>query len=140
MCIHVQEVLVDSSVAARVDDETSSLTTRVRLPQPFKELAPKAKAQIAFTDVYGYRGCAKELFYLSPWEFTKWWACEPLRAPSWYAKRGRARLTQWTSAEAADVDDPKAGVHYRLIEPVVEARHVAFPDLPATKKCVRNGS
>ena len=57
------------SLANRQDKETEAATIPLRLPKPFRELAPKTSAQLSFTDAYGYRGKFHVLFYyLSPWE------------------------------------------------------------------------
>ena len=126
-------------------DEAMHVLSSIRLAQPLKEFVPRISTQISFTDKYGYRGTAPELYYLSPWEFTKWWACELLRTPDWYRKHKRPPLTQWTPAGApyvaalcagartGSMPAAKPGVHYRLIEPVPQENHIAFPDMLATQ-------
>ena len=90
----------DSPVAASGGDGAVPPTRNLRIPKPSKHLASKV-LKISFTDAYGYRGRDAALYYLSPWEFTKWWMYEPLHDPNWYHKKQRNPLTEWTSAEAA---------------------------------------
>jgi len=55
--------VIESSKPSTCDaEDAAALTAPLRIPQPFKELAPRAKAHISFTDAYGYRGTAKELY------------------------------------------------------------------------------
>ena len=79
---------------------------------------PRVRDVTSFLDVYGYRGRHPSLYYLSAWEFTKWWFLEEIKAPSAY-KSAAERLTEWTEAgEAAreaggvGVGQYKAGEHY----------------------------
>ena len=90
--------IVDTPLANREDREAEATTIPLRLPKPFRELAPKASAQLSFTDAYGYRGKSHLLYYLSPWEFCTWWLWIALREPSWYEKQHLPPLTKWTAA------------------------------------------
>ena len=50
-----------------------------------KTLLPDAKYGTPSLDVvsmYGFRPKEKDLWYLSPWEFTRWFRCHKLKAPS----------------------------------------------------------
>ena len=69
-----------------------------RVPLPLTQGRQRDTARISFCDTYGYRGNDARLYYLNPWEFTKWWRLEPLRAPNWYAFETREPWTRWTTA------------------------------------------
>ena len=55
--------------------------TCARIPLPLHHVRKRDSAQMSFTDTYGYRGADVRVYYLSPWEFSKWWRREPLRDP-----------------------------------------------------------
>ena len=50
---------------------------------------------IPFEEVYGFRGRDASLYYLSPWEFTKWWSVEYLKPPSTYERKFEESKTTW---------------------------------------------
>ena len=50
---------------------------------------------IPFEEVYGFRGRDAAVYYLSPWEFTKWWSVEYLKPPPVYERSFDAPKTQW---------------------------------------------
>ena len=132
---------MDSEVAPRTSDEAKN-TACPRIPVPFMWARQRTGTQISFTDTYGYRGADPALYYLSPWEFTKWWRREPLHDPGWYHQRCRLPWTEWTESgliykaqmkEDPHLPAPKAGIHYVVSEPFGSDSHIVFPDLSATK-------
>ena len=50
---------------------------------------------IPFEEVYGFRGRDPAFYYLNPWEFTKWWSVEFLKAPNVYEKDLEPSKTEW---------------------------------------------
>ena len=95
---------------------------------------------MAFEELYGFRGRHPHLYYLSPWEFTKWWTAEKLKSPDEYLKAGEILRTKWTAAGTAHLaqekgdktkEAPKAGEHYKVLEPLSD-EYVTFPDAPST--------
>ena len=112
----------------------------LRIPLALSSGLRRDAAQMSFTDTYGYRGSDRRLYYLSPWEFTKWWRRQPLYSPDWYHRRGQQALTAWTESglkycEAdwnSKTSVPKAGVHYKVVEPGSTDNYVVFPDVVET--------
>ena len=47
----------------------------------------RSSFSVPFEAVYGFRGRDASLYYLSPWEFTKWWSVEYLKPPSAYERK-----------------------------------------------------
>ena len=82
----------DSSSATRDEDDA----VPIRVPAPHPDRGPKAKHQVAFCDDYGYRGQSNLVYYLSPWEFCKWWTWKKLFEPTYYETRREPCLTRWT--------------------------------------------
>ena len=97
---------------------------------------------MSFTDTYAYRGTNPRVYYLSPWEFTKWWHRIPLRPPNSYTNRGERPLTQWTktgeaynlqlAAKDHHLPAPKPGTHYVVLEPSNATTYITFPDVTET--------
>ena len=50
---------------------------------------------IPFEEVYGFRGRHDAFYYLSPWEFTKWWSVEYLKPPFVYERNFEESKTKW---------------------------------------------
>ena len=127
----------DSQLANRNRDD-AGLTASSRIPVPFPNARKQVGAQISFTDTYGYRGCHPDLYYLCPWEFTKWWRREPLHAPNWYSKKGLSQWTEWTESglvyqaqmeENAALPAATPGTHY-IVSDTDRQSYIVFPDLP----------
>ena len=96
---------------------------------------------VSFEDAYGFRGSDPRLYYLNPWEFTKWWKREALRLPSSYRNKGEELKTKWTAEGLkymADISDdpsapaPEPGLHYTVVDPGPNGSYVPFPDNEAT--------
>ena len=128
----------------RLTEEKSALEgtyeTHSRVPRIYKGKKLSSAMSVAFEELYGFRGCHPHLYYLSPWEFTKWWSAEPLKSPDEYIKAGEIPKTEWTAAGvqhcAKDKGDktkeaPKAGEHYKVRETKCD-KYVTFPDAPST--------
>ena len=56
---------------------------------------------VPFEEVYGFRGRDASLYYLSPWEFTKWWSVEYLKPPSAYERKFDEPKTSWVEGGLA---------------------------------------
>ena len=126
---------------AKLAEEVQSACHRLRILCGRSRLS--GQANISFDDRYGFRGGDPRVYYLNPWEFTKWWALEPLRAPTWYGFNQRSQWTTWTAAGNAyqkelaqdqrqELPAPKPGDHYVVVESTVTSAYVAFPDCPET--------
>ena len=83
-------------------------------------------AAVPWVEVYGFRGCHREVYYLAPWEFAMDWYPEQLLPPP-HAKS--LRRTRWLpGGEAFSLehqDDAPAvclepGKHYAVVEPSTE--------------------
>ena len=57
--------------------EERKQVSKVPVRRPF--MKQKSTFSIPFEEVYGFRGRDAALYYLSPWEFTKWWSVEYLK-------------------------------------------------------------
>jgi hypothetical protein len=84
------------------------------------------------------------LYYLSPWEFTKWWSVEYLKPPSAYERKFDEPKTSWVEGGLEHwrrtLKDPtlpgvEPGKHYVVLEPcALPAAYVTFPDDEATQE------
>ena len=89
-------------------------------------------------DIYGLRPLQHPWYLLCPYEFLRYWAAEPLLAPTAYRYKPGAARTAWTPAgdivrksDAYKQDQVvlKPGIHYTVIEPET----TAFFQLSLTK-------
>jgi len=123
----------------------TNYTVVSKVPLPHKFAKKKTTMTIAFEEVYGFRGNHPCLYYLSPWEFTKWWIHEALLQPSAYEAAKEPPRTEWTleglQYREKTMHDPGAaapepGVHYIVLEPQIGTPsehagltpYVVFPD------------
>ena len=104
----------------------------------------RSSFSVPFEEVYGFRGRDPALYYLSPWEFTKWWSVEYLKPPSAYERKFDEPKTSWVEGGLEywrrTLKDPilpgvEPGKHYVVLEPgALPAAHVTFPDDEATQE------
>ena len=57
-----------------------------KVPVRRPSMKQKSTFSIPFEEVYGFRGRDAALYYLSPWEFTKWRSVEYLKLPIVYER------------------------------------------------------
>ena len=132
-----QEIKFKQSIAANESDAPTNVN-------PIKRKHPDARAKddtkLSFAAAYGYRPNDSRIYYLCPWEFTKWWHKEKLYNPDQY--KNEPPRTQWTVEGRRykdeikgnlDAEAPKPGTHYIVIEPQTDA-YLPFPD---TSECSR---
>ena len=67
---------------------------------------PLAANTFFFWELYGWRGKDERIYWLSPWEFTKYWCVEKLQAPKVGEING---LSQWTDKVSTSMPKPPAG-------------------------------
>ena len=90
------------------------------------KLVTRRKVSLATEDmnvlnVYGFRGRDPRVYYLSPWEFVKWWQLENVKPPDRYTGAGK-ELSCWTPAgrellsKRASSKPPIPGKHYVIKE------------------------
>ena len=104
----------------------------------------RSSFSVPFEEVYGFRGRDASLYYLSPWEFTKWWSVEYLKPPSAYERKFDEPKTSWVEGGLEHwrrtLKDPnlpgvEPGKHYVVLEPcALPAAYVTFPDDEATQE------
>ena len=99
---------------------------------------------VSFEEIYGFRGRDASLYYLSPWEFTKWWSVEYLKPPIAYERNFDAPKTKWLDGglehwrrtlKDTTLPGVEPGIHYVVLEPcALAAAYVTFPDDEATQE------
>lgn len=104
----------------------------------------RSSFSVPFEEVYGFRGRDASLYYLNPWEFTKWWSVEYLKPPSAYKRKFDAPKTKWLDGGLEHwrrtLKDPtlpgvEPGTHYVVLEPcALPAEYVTFPNDEATQE------
>ena len=64
---------------------------------PMRHAFAKKKSSVSmpFEEVCGFRGHDAAFYYLNPWEFTKSWSVEFLKAPNMYEKDLEPSKTEW---------------------------------------------
>ena len=129
---------------SRFEQETQMESRSVVSKVPAKHAFAKKKEgfSLAFEEAYGFRGNDPAFYYLSPWEFTKWWSVEYLKAPNQYVANNEHPKTQWCDGgyeywENAKKDQtlpaPVPGKHYRVVETGQwSGFYATFPDDPET--------
>ena len=62
-----------------------------------KKLKPHSKgnAEFKLSELYGWRGTDPRVYFLSPWEFVKWWEVKKLQPPSAAAEADERGLSEW---------------------------------------------
>ena len=115
-----------------------------KVPVRRPSMRQKSAFSIPFNEVYGFRGRDAALYYLSPWEFTKWWIVEYLKPPSVYERNFEESKTTWIdggqeywerSKRDATLPGVEPRVHYVVLQPSTSpATYVTFPDDVATQE------
>ena len=101
-----------------------------RIPTSLRA-GPDAMLLPPVEDLYGFRGPSPAVYYLSPWEFQKWWVADRLLPPSAYGA-GVPR-TEWTEAgirlwQAGQRGNFRPGADYVAKAAAADSDHVYFPD------------
>ena len=109
------------------------------------------------SEVYGWRGTDARVYYLSPWEFMKWWELKKLQPPTtsegsaerglseWVPSHGLAQSGLGVAQSGADKSAPawKFGKDYRWREPLpprMADKIVRLPSKNASQAAVMNSS
>ena len=94
-----------------------------------KKLKPHSKdnAEFKLSELYGWRGTDPRVYFLSPWEFVKWWEVKKLQPPSAAAEGDERGLSEWSPGRSqsmaqgqasAPADGWKFGRDYRWRDPL----------------------
>eukprot|EP00435_Cladocopium_sp_Y103_P054372 s3057_g17.t1 len=95
------------------------------------------KLHFKVSELYGWRGADPRVYYLSPWEFVKWWDVKILQPPNTTQPQKQC-LSEWTAGhdgKAKPQDNWKFGrgfVWKAIVPPELQESIVRFP---AKKHC-----
>ena len=93
---------------------------------------------IKFSEVYGWRGTDPRVWYLSPWEFVKWWTVKKLQPPHGENAESDTGLSVWVNGAGQTkkpADGWKFGRDFVWKDSLPAARRDTVLRLPETPQC-----
>ena len=114
-------------------DAVTEVRHKIEPPNPYK-------TTIKTSEIYGWRGADERVFYLSPWEFIKWWSLKKLQPPTKNATEDGQGLSVWVRKEGTDrkpADGWQYGRDYIWKHPLPNSRAANLVRLPQCNGCSR---